>query len=102
MLKHRLYDRSYTCRPPDAFSDWTQHTAQKGAESNGYRVVWGQVIGPDRWMSHSNKTERCQDSFTMVDAQTPAIRLCTRIVGDSPTCYCVWIGLWHVAAVCGL
>ena len=38
MLKHRPTDRSHTCIPPDAFSNWTHQKAQQqGTESNGYR-----------------------------------------------------------------
>ena len=37
MLKNRPTDRSHTCSPPDAFSDWTHQTVQEGTESNGYR-----------------------------------------------------------------
>ena len=38
MLKRRPTDQSHTCRPPDAFLDWThQRRLQEGTESNGYR-----------------------------------------------------------------
>ena len=41
MLKHRPFDNSNTCRPPDAFTNWirpeaAQHTAE-GTKSSGYR-----------------------------------------------------------------
>ena len=59
-------DRSYTCRPQDVFSDWTQQTDQKGAESNSYRGMCGQVSGSGRGMSDCPTTGWCQHSFTML------------------------------------
>ena len=48
MFKHRPPDRSYTCRPPEVFSDWETQPGQmdhehdqKGAESNGYLSWYG-------------------------------------------------------------
>ena len=46
MLKHGPTDRSHTCRPPDAFADWTHQTVQEGTESNGYRGTGpGELFG---------------------------------------------------------
>ena len=74
MLKHRPTDRSHTCSPPDAFSDWTHltvQTVQEGTESNGYRGT-----GPgERFSSVNERSSHHQVvSGKLHDAQTPANR----------------------------
>ena len=41
MLKYRPTDRSHTCRPPNAFPDWTHETVQESTKSNEYRAGTG-------------------------------------------------------------
>ena len=74
MLKHRPTDRSHTCRPPDAFSDWTHQTVQTvqfGTESNGYRGT-----GPGERFSLviERSSHHRVVSGKLHDAQTPANR----------------------------
>ena len=72
MLKHRPTDRSHTCRPPDAFSDWTHQTVQEGTESNGYRGTGpGERFGSVNERSSHHRVV----SGKLHDAQTPANRL---------------------------
>ena len=74
MLKHRPTDRSHTCRPPDALSDWTHQTAdgsQEGTKSNGYRGTGpGERVGSVNEQSSHHRVVSGQ----LHDAQTPANR----------------------------
>ena len=74
MLKHQPTDRSHTCRPPNAFSDWTHQTVQTvqfGTESNGYRGT-----GPGERFSLviERSSHHRVVSGKLHDAQTPANR----------------------------
>ena len=69
MLKHRPTDRSHTCSPPDAFSDWTHQTVQFGTESNGYR---GTGPGEQSGSVNERSSHHRVVSGKLHDAQTPA------------------------------
>ena len=80
MLKHRPTDRSHTCRPPDAFSDWTHQTVQEGTESNGYRGTGpGERVGSVNERSHHHRVVSGQ----LHDAQTSTHRPHTSVLRSS-------------------